>query len=223
MESQGYNVNKNHPIANGIDQAMLIRYTPTPKSLLLSFQRFGLANSCKRMANDILKQGRDTFHNTFVACLLPVLKVFVRPGKEYYFHNSSILTTRPRPFLMSSCPCRITSAMAGEDIRYSVSSIVFFWAAILFNAFNAFFIRPSSSAMILSSRNSSAFNCNVVIFLSFLFPLQKYKKFFLEQPRRSKTRKAQVTPHKVKPQCGAQQRLKTHNYGKPQTCRKTVP
>ncbi len=28
-------------------------------------------------------------------------------------------------------------------------------------------------------------------------------KDFLEQPRRGKTREAQVTPHKAKPQCGA--------------------
>ena len=29
---------------------------------------------------------------------------------------------------------------------------------------------------------------------------------FLKQPRRGKTREAQVTPHKAQPQCGAHQR-----------------
>ena len=64
---------------------------------------------------------------------------------KYYFHKSSNSTTLPFPCWRSSCPCFMISTIAGEDMRYSVSSIgrlvltiVFFWEAIRFSDLTAF-------------------------------------------------------------------------------------
>ena len=80
--------------------------------------------------------------------------IFLRcQGTGTWHYISSSVTTRPRPFLMSSSPWRRISTIFGEDIIYSVSSIVCFWAVIFLRALMAFFIMPSSSEMMLSSRN----------------------------------------------------------------------
>jgi len=79
------------------------------------------------------------------------------------FHKSSSLMTRPRPSSISFWPWRIISTIAGEDMIYSVSSIACFCAVSFLRYLTAFFISPSSSAMILSSWNNSAFSCNAVI------------------------------------------------------------
>ena len=163
MITQRKNIDINHPITNGIHQTVFVCDAAAPQTMLFSFQWFGFADTSKRMFKNICQQGRDTLHYAFIPCPLPILQIFFGSGKKLYFHISSNLITRPRPFLMSSCPCRIISAIAGEDIRYSVSSIACFFAVNFFRYFTAFCIRLSSSAIMLNSRNNSAFNCNAVI------------------------------------------------------------
>ena len=96
-----------------------------------------------------------------------VLGIGIELRRKSYLHRSSIFTTLPRPFLMSSSPWRRISAMVGEDMRYSVSSIACFLAESFLRYFTAFCIRLSSSAMMLSSRNNSALSCSAVIIPSF--------------------------------------------------------
>lgn len=88
--------------------------------------------------------------------------------QELYFHISSNAITRPRPILMSSWPCHRISAMAGDDIRYSVSSTAFLEAVSFLRYFKVLDIKFSSSTMMLNSRSISAFNCTAVIIISFL-------------------------------------------------------
>lgn len=175
MVSQRKNINVHSPVAYGVNQTMLVCNTTTPQTMLLSLQWFWLTDASKWVLKNISQQRRNTLHNAFISCLLPIFQVFFGSGKELYFHKSSSLITRPRLFLMSSCPCLIISAMAGEDIRYSVSSIACFLAVSLFRDFRAFFIRPSSSAMMLNSRNSSAFSCSDVILQKLLFTAAKLR------------------------------------------------
>ena len=163
MITQGKHIDINHAIADGIHQTVLICDASAPKTLLIAFQGFGLPYSSEGMVKDICKQRRYPFHDTLVACFLPVFQIFLCFGKKLYFHISSSLMTRPRPFFMSSWPCRIISAIAGEDIKYSVSSIACFLAVNFLRYFTAFCIKLSSSAMMLNSRKSSAVNCNAVL------------------------------------------------------------
>ena len=145
-----------------VHQAVFISDAPTPFAIC-PFQSLGFTDTRKRMHLNVFKQIPDTFQNACIACSLPIFKVGIGLRKKYYFHISSNVTTRPRPFLMSSSPCCKISTIAGEDMIYSVSSIVCFLADNFLRYLTAFFISPSSSAMILSSRNNSAFNSIAVI------------------------------------------------------------
>ena len=64
----------------------------------------------------------------------PIIQVFFGLGKQYYFHISSSVTTFPLPFLISSSPLRKISTISGDDIIYSVSSMVLCLAVILLRA-----------------------------------------------------------------------------------------
>ncbi len=163
MEPHRKNIYVHHTITNGVHQSVLISNAAAPYTLHVTFQRLWFANPCKWVLKNIFKQLRYTFHYTFVACCFPVRQVFFSLGHELYFHISSSLMTRPRPSSISFWPWRIISTIAGEDMIYSVSSIAFFWAVSFLRYLTAFFMRPSSSAMMLNSRNSSAFNSNAVI------------------------------------------------------------
>ena len=162
MVSQRENIYVNSTFADRIDKSMFVVNSTAPFTIG-SLQKFRLANTRKWMLQNVSKQGSNALQNTCVACLLPVLQVLCCLGKKCYFHTSSNDTTLKLPFLMSSSPWRRISTMAGDDIIYSVSSIACFLAVILLRAFKAFFISPSSSAMMLNSRSSSAFNCSAVI------------------------------------------------------------
>ena len=167
MVTKGKYIDIDHTAADGIHQTMLVCNSAAPQSMLLSFEWLWFTFTCERMFKNVSKQRRNTLHYPSIVGLLPILQILVSLGKKDYFHKSSNLTIRPFPFFISSCPWRMTSAIAGEDIRYSVSSIVCFLADSFLMALRAFFINPSSSAMMLSSRNNSAFNCNAVIFQFF--------------------------------------------------------
>lgn len=99
---------------------------------------------------------------------LGVCQIVFGLWQELYFHISSNAITRPRPILMSSWPCHRISAMAGDDIRYSVSSTAFLEAVSFLRYFKVLDIKFSSSTMMLNSRSISAFNCTAVIIISFL-------------------------------------------------------
>ena len=172
MVTQRNNINIHHSAANGINQAMLIIYTTTPLAVG-PLQRFWFTKARERMLQNVFKQSSNAFKYACVPFLFPIIQVIFRLWKQYYFHISSSVTTRPRPFFISSSPWRRISTIFGEDMIYSVSSIVFFWAVIFLRAFMAFFNMPSSSEMMLSSRNSSAFNCSVVITSFFLISATK--------------------------------------------------
>ena len=167
MVPQGENIHIDKTTAYGIHNPMFVCDSTTPLSIC-TFKCFWLSNARKRMLQNIGQQCIDAFHDTFVANFFPIGKVFFGLGKNLYFHKSSSLTTRPLPFLISSSPWRRISTISGEDIIYSVSSIACFWAEILFRAFRAFFISPSSSAIMLSSRKSSAFTSIAVIAFVFI-------------------------------------------------------
>ena len=175
MESQRKHIDINHAVANGINQAVLIGDAAAPKTMQLSLQWLGFSYACKGMLKDVSKQLCDALHNALIAYCFLIRQVLLCPGHKLYFHKSSSFITWPRPFLMSSSPWRRISTIAGEDMIYSVSSIACFLAESFLRYFTAFFIRLSSSAMILSSRKSSAFICSAVIILSFFcFTPQKY-------------------------------------------------
>lgn len=163
MEAQRKNIDIYHSVTDRIYQPMLVSNTAAPQAMLFTLQRFGLTNSREGMFEYVSKQLRYSLHDTYVTSCFPICQIFFGSGHKLYFHISSSFITRPRPFLISSCPCRIISAIAGEDMRYSVSSIAFFWAVSFLRYLTAFFIRPSSSAIILSSRNNSAFSSIAVI------------------------------------------------------------
>lgn len=162
MVAQRYNINVDSFATDGINQTMLVSYTTRPFSAF-SPQRFRLTNPIKRMFHNICQQRRDAFHNTHIPCLFPIFQIFICLWKNYYFHKSSNFTIRPLPFLMSSSPCLRISTIAGDDIMYSVSSIITFFAARRFRDFTAFFIKPSSSDITLSAPKSSEFNCNCAV------------------------------------------------------------
>lgn len=163
MKTQREYIDINHSAADRIHQTVLIGNAAAPKAMLFTLQRLWLADSCKRMFKNVCKQSRNSLHDSLVASTLPISQILVRFGKKLYFHKSSSLTVRPRPSSISFCPWRMTSAIAGEDIKYSVSSIACFLAVNFLRYFTAFFIRFSSSAMMLNSRNNSAFSSNAVI------------------------------------------------------------
>ena len=162
MIAQREYINVHFSVTNGINQAVFVVNTATPLAVC-SFQSFRFTQPRKRMLKNIFKQCSDTFKYARISLLFPITQVVFGLWKQYYFHISSNVTTRPRPFLISSSPWRRTSTISGEDMIYSVSSIVCFWAVILLRALMAFFIMPSSSEMMLNSRNNSAFNCSAVI------------------------------------------------------------
>lgn len=162
MVTQRNNINIHLSTTNGINQTILIIYTTTPLAAG-SFQCFWFAKTREWMQQNIFKQRSDAFKYACISLFFPLIQVVFSLWKQYYFHISSSFTTRPRPFLMSSSPWRRISTIFGDDMIYSVSSIARFWAVIFLRAFMAFFIMPSSSEMILNSRNNSAFNCSDVI------------------------------------------------------------
>ena len=176
METCRNDIDINPSTTNGVNQVMLIINAAAPFTLFTS-KRFRFAYTLKRMLQNVSKQGSNAFQNTCVTSLFPVLQVFCCLGKKRYFHISSNVTTLKLPFFMSSSPLRKISTIAGEDIIYSVSSIARFFADSFLRAFKAFFIKPSSSAMILSSRNNSAFSCNAVISSLFNLRVQNYELF----------------------------------------------
>lgn len=163
METQRKHKDVNHAIAYGINQAMFIGDAAAPKAMQLSLQRLWFPNSRKGMLKDVSKQLCDAPHDALITYTFPICQVFFGLGHQLYFHRSSIFTTLPRPFLISSWPWRRISTMVGEDMRYSVSSIACFLAESFLRYFTAFCIKPSSSAMMLSSRNNSALSCSAVI------------------------------------------------------------
>lgn len=168
METHRKHIYINHPITDRIHETVFVSNSAAPYTMQVAFQRLWLANASKRVLKNIVKQFCYALHNALIACCFPICQVFVGPGHELYFHISSNLTTRPRPSSMSFCPWRIILTISGEDIMYSVSSIACFWAVNFLRYLTAFFMRFSSSAITLNSRNNSAFSCNVVILSFFI-------------------------------------------------------
>ena len=162
MIAQREYINVHFSATNGINQAMFVVNTATPFAVC-PFQRFRFTQARKGMLKNVFKQCSDTFKYACFSLLFPIAQVVFSLWQQYYFHISSNVTIRPRPFLISSSPWRRTSTISGEDMIYSVSSIVCFWAVILLRALIAFFIMLSSAEIMLSSRKSSAFNCSDVI------------------------------------------------------------
>ena len=158
MEASRNNIDINLSTTYGVNQTMFIGNSPTPFAILAP-QWFWLANARKWMFQNVFKQGSDTLQDTFVTRLFPVFQVFFSSWHELYFHKSSSLMTRPRPSLISSCPCLMTSTIAGDDMRYSVSSFARFFEASRFRDLTAFFIKSSSSEMIWSAPKSSELSC----------------------------------------------------------------
>ena len=174
MVTQRDYINIDPSTADRINQAVFICDAATPLAIC-PFQCFRFTDAREWMQLNVFKQVPNTLQNTLVTDTFPILKVDIGLWKKDYFHISSNVTTRPRPFLMSSSPWRRISTIAGDDMIYSVSSIACFLAESFLRYFKAFCIRLSSSAMILSSRKSSAFICSAVIILSFFcFTPQKY-------------------------------------------------
>ena len=157
----------NFPAAYRVNQSVLV-CDATTLFAFFTLQWFWLANTLKRMFQDICKQGSDAFQNAHFTFALPILQVFCSLGKKSYFHISSNDITLKLPFLMSSSPCRRISTILGDDMIYSVSSIAYFFVVSFLRYFTAFCIKLSSSAMMLNSRKSSAFNCSAVIIPSIL-------------------------------------------------------
>ena len=162
MVTQRKNIYVNSTFADRINESVLVVNSTAPFTIG-SLQKFRFANARKWMLLNIFKQGSDTFQNSCVRFAFPIIQVFFGLGKQNYFHISSSVTTLPLPSLISSSPLRRISTISGDDIIYSVSSMVLRLAVILLRAFKAFFISPSSSAMMLNSRNNSAFNSNAVM------------------------------------------------------------
>ena len=195
MVSQRKNIYIDSATANGINQPMLIGNMAAPKATQITLQRFRLSDSSERVCLYVSKQGSYSFQNASLAVLLPIQEIFVGLGEKNYFHISSSVTTLPFPFLISSCPCRMISAIAGEDIRYSVSSIACFWATIFFRALTAFLISPSSSDITCKAPKSSELSCNCIDVIvcynnvgckdtKFCANLQLFLHFFLQLHKR---------------------------------------
>lgn len=138
------------------------RNSSTPLSTL-TFQRLWLANTRKRMQLYIFKQGCDRFKNTWVTRVLPIISVSLCMFKQNYFHRSSMAIGSKLPLAIISSLSRRIFTISSGDMIYFVSSIACFLADNYLIYLTAFFIRPSSSAMMLSPRNNSAFCCNDVI------------------------------------------------------------
>ncbi len=75
MIAQRKYINIDFPIADGIDQAMLVCDAATPLAML-SFQCFGLTNARERMLQYVCKQNSDALQNTRFTFLLPIKQVF---------------------------------------------------------------------------------------------------------------------------------------------------
>ena len=152
-----------HAITDGIHQTVFIGNTTAPDTMQVAFQWLRFSNASERMLKNVFQQFCNALHDAFIASCLPIGQVFFSFRHEFYFHISSSLMTRPRPSSMSFSPWRMILTISGEDMIYSVSSIACFFADNFLRYLTAFFIKFSSSAMMLSSRNNSAFNCNAVI------------------------------------------------------------
>jgi len=152
----------NTAVADRVHQAVFVSNSAAPFAVL-ALQRLRFANSRKRMLLYVFKQSRNAFENTLITLAFPIVSILPGSFEKNYFHKSSIAMGLKLPSAISFSPWRRISTISGEDMIYSVSSIFCFWAVIFLRAFMAFFIMPSSSEMMLSSRNSSAFNCSVVI------------------------------------------------------------
>jgi len=163
MITKRKDINIDHSITDGIYQPMFVSNATAPDPLQITFQRLWFTNTRKWVLKNVFKQLRYAFHNSLIACRLPICQILFGFRHQLYFHKSSSLMTRPRPSSISFWPWRKISTIAGEDMIYSVSSIACFCAVNFLRYLTAFFISPSSSAMMLSSRNNSAFSCNVVI------------------------------------------------------------
>ena len=158
--------------ADRIDQTMFVRNSTTPFPLVVALKWFRFSYTSKGMLLNVLKQLSNAFHDFCITQLLPIVTVFLGFCEQYYFHKSSIDITEKLPFLMSSSPCLIISSNSSFG---RIFSFIILCEVIRFKALSAFFIKPSSSAMMLSSRNSSAFSCSDVI-TSFFSWRQSYNK-----------------------------------------------
>ncbi len=162
MESHRKNKNVDTAVTDGIHQTVFICDAATPLTTL-PLQRLWLANARKWMTLNVFQQIGNAFQNTLVTSSFPIIPVLLSLFEQNYFHRSSMAIDVKFPSAISFSPWRKISTMAGEDMIYSVSSIACFFAVNFFRYFTAFCIRLSSSAIMLNSRNNSAFNCNAVI------------------------------------------------------------
>lgn len=156
MTLQREDIDINSTIANGINHAVLISDAPAPLTLKVALQGFRLAKTGERMLLNVLKQFRYALHDFHVSCLLPVIVIFSGFLEQNYFHRSSMAIGWKLPFLISSSPWRTMSSSSARDI---LLSSLYFFAAIRLSERTAFFISPSSLAMVCRAPKSSALSC----------------------------------------------------------------
>lgn len=163
----------NPTFTDGINQSMFVGDASAPFAIR-AFQRFWLANTGEWMRLNVFQQFSDAFNDLLITRFNPVFLVSPSLLQKNYFHKSSRAIGVKFPSSISLSPSCKISTMAGEDMMYSVSSIVRFLATILLSAFTAFFIRLSSSDMTCKAAKSSEFNCKAVIMYFFAIALQSY-------------------------------------------------
>ena len=122
---------------DGVNHAVLIGDAATPFSSKIPLHGFGLTLACKRMLLNVLQQLRDMLHGGIIACLLPVVTVFLGLLKQNYLHRSSMAMGWKLPSAMSFSPWRTMSSSSAIDIISA--SLACFCSAIRLSERTAFF------------------------------------------------------------------------------------
>jgi hypothetical protein len=112
-----------------VNQAMLPVDAAGPEACQITFQGFGLAGAFKRMTEAFLDQRIDLAKCRFVG-FLPILELFPRSWLEDEVHSFAIASSSAIVLVIifagsvSAIALRSIALLAGEDIRWVVSSML---------------------------------------------------------------------------------------------------
>lgn len=184
MSKASQHKDKNLSLKNTINQAVFLCYVAAPSSFRVPLQGFWVASAIGGMLHQFLQQLRHFLESLWLFTLQPGNMLSRLVGIVKFIHNSQRLLRKlcssSIEFRRCVLPWRYSSSprsrlAINSSFETSVSSS--FLAVSFLAYFNSFAIMASSWAMILNWRNSSAFNCNAVIFLTFFeFRRQNYEK-----------------------------------------------
>ena len=171
--------NNDFRIVNFVNKPMFLGDTSAPFTRSIARKGLGLSSACARM----LLQFRNQLQCLLICFWLIVKKlskvdlslfpdfycIALHRLLMYWSSSSTLANSIAGPFFASSTRAKNSSFVKRVASSFSATSLRKYLAAR--------FSKYSSSAMMLMLRSTSAFNCIVVISLSYFITAQKYEKY----------------------------------------------